>query len=120
MQSTVQKKTRTTFTSEYILPPPPPGWLKEPLRKEISSEWPPGTLLGHVDDVKECSSEDGRLAGVSDLLTVGMDILTGSRQANDLEVVETGRRRRWSAAEKLRIVEERFWSPVKNADRPEK
>jgi transposase len=40
-----------------------------------------------------------------------MDILTDSRQVSRLEVVETGRRRRWSDAEKLRIVEESFSGP---------
>ena len=40
-----------------------------------------------------------------------MDILTDSRQVSRLEVVETGRRRRWSDAEKLRIVEESFSAP---------
>src|ERR1700716_974806 len=40
-----------------------------------------------------------------------MDILTDSRQVSRLEVVETGRRRRWSGAEKLRIVEESFSGP---------
>ena len=40
-----------------------------------------------------------------------MDILTDGRQVRRLEIVETGRRRRWSAAEKLRIVEESFSGP---------
>lgn len=40
-----------------------------------------------------------------------MDILTDSRQVRRLEIVETGRRRRWSDAEKLRIVEESFSGP---------
>ena len=40
-----------------------------------------------------------------------MDILTDSRRVSRLEVVETGRRRRWSDAEKLRIVEESFSGP---------
>src|SRR2546421_10981670 len=40
-----------------------------------------------------------------------MDILTDSRQVRRLEMVETGRGRRWSAAEKLRIVEESFSGP---------
>ena len=40
-----------------------------------------------------------------------MDILTDSRRVNRLEVVETGRRRRWSDVEKLRIVEESFSGP---------
>jgi len=40
-----------------------------------------------------------------------MDILTDSRQLSRLEVVDTGRRRRWTVAEKLRIVEESFSGP---------
>src|SRR3981189_1491953 len=40
-----------------------------------------------------------------------MDILTDSRQVRRLDVVDTGRRRRWSDAEKLRIVEESFSGP---------
>jgi transposase len=40
-----------------------------------------------------------------------MDSLTDSRRISRLEVVDTGRRRRWSAAEKLRIVEESFSAP---------
>lgn len=40
-----------------------------------------------------------------------MDILTDSRHVSRLEIVETGRRRRWSDAEKLRIVEESFSGP---------
>ena len=40
-----------------------------------------------------------------------MDILTDSRLVSRLEIVETGRRRRWSDAEKLRIVEESFSGP---------
>ncbi|MFY9839303.1 MAG: transposase [Xanthobacteraceae bacterium] len=40
-----------------------------------------------------------------------MDDLTDSRHTNRLEIVNTGRRRRWSAAEKLRIVEESFSAP---------
>jgi len=40
-----------------------------------------------------------------------MDILTDSRRVRRLEVVETGRRRRWSDAEKLRIVEESCSGP---------
>lgn len=35
-----------------------------------------------------------------------MDILTDSHQVSRLEIVETGRRRRWSEEAKLRIVEE--------------
>lgn len=37
-----------------------------------------------------------------------MDILTDSHRVSRLEIVDTGRRRRWSDAEKLRIVEESF------------
>ena len=40
-----------------------------------------------------------------------MDILTDSHHVSRLEVVETGRRRRWSDAEKLRIVEESMAGP---------
>jgi transposase len=40
-----------------------------------------------------------------------MDILTDSHQFSRLEVVDTGRRRRWTVAEKLRIVEESFSGP---------
>jgi transposase len=40
-----------------------------------------------------------------------MDILTDSRQVRRLDVVDTGRRRRWSRTEKLRIVEESFSGP---------
>lgn len=40
-----------------------------------------------------------------------MDILTDSHPVSRLEIVETGRRRRWSDAEKLRIVEESFSGP---------
>ncbi len=40
-----------------------------------------------------------------------MDILTDSRQVTRLEIVDTGRRRRWSEDEKLRIVEESFSAP---------
>ena len=40
-----------------------------------------------------------------------MDILTDSRRVRRLEIVETGRRRRWSDAEKLRIVEESVSGP---------
>ncbi len=37
-----------------------------------------------------------------------MDIHNDSHLVRRLEIVETGRRRRWSEAEKLRIVEESF------------
>ena len=40
-----------------------------------------------------------------------MDDLTDTRPISRLEIVDTGRRRRWSAAEKLRIVEESFSVP---------
>ena len=40
-----------------------------------------------------------------------MDILSDSRHVTRLEIVDTGRRRRWSAEEKLRIVEESFSGP---------
>jgi transposase len=40
-----------------------------------------------------------------------MDDLTDTRHISRLEIVDTGRRRRWSAAEKLWIVEESFSAP---------
>lgn len=40
-----------------------------------------------------------------------MDDVTDTRHISRLEIVDTGRRRRWSAAEKLRIVEESFSAP---------
>jgi transposase len=40
-----------------------------------------------------------------------MDDLTDTRHISRLEIVDTGRRRRWSDAEKLRIVEESYSSP---------
>jgi transposase len=40
-----------------------------------------------------------------------MDDLTDTRDISRLEIVDTGRRRRWSDAEKLRIVEESFSGP---------
>ena len=40
-----------------------------------------------------------------------MDDLTDTRHISRLAIVDTGRRRRWSAAEKLRIVEESFSAP---------
>jgi transposase len=40
-----------------------------------------------------------------------MDILTDSRRVTRLEVVDTGRRRRWTDEEKVRIVEESFSAP---------
>ncbi len=44
-------------------------------------------------------------------LTVGMDILTDSHPITRLEIIETGRRRRWSESEKIRIVEESLSAP---------
>jgi transposase-like protein len=40
-----------------------------------------------------------------------MDDVTDTRHISRLAIVDTGRRRRWSAAEKLRIVEESFSAP---------
>jgi transposase len=40
-----------------------------------------------------------------------MDILTDSHVVSRLEIVETGRRRRWSEEAKLRIVEESLSAP---------
>ena len=40
-----------------------------------------------------------------------MDILTDHHHVTRLEVVDTGRRRRWTDEEKLRIVEESFSAP---------
>ena len=40
-----------------------------------------------------------------------MDSLTDSRQISRLEIVDTGRRRRWTAEEKLRIVDESLSAP---------
>ncbi|MER9273497.1 recombinase family protein [Mesorhizobium sp. M0643] len=40
-----------------------------------------------------------------------MDIATDCRQVTRLEIVDTGRRRRWSEGEKLRIVEESYSAP---------
>src|ERR1700756_3351199 len=40
-----------------------------------------------------------------------MDIATDSRQVTRLEIVDTGRRRRWSEEEKRRIVEESYSAP---------
>jgi transposase len=40
-----------------------------------------------------------------------MDSLTDSRHISRLEIVDTGRRCRWSDKEKLRIVEESFSGP---------
>lgn len=40
-----------------------------------------------------------------------MDILTDSHHISRLEIVDTGRRRRWSEEAKLRIVEESFSGP---------
>ena len=44
-------------------------------------------------------------------MTVGMDTHTDSHQVTRLEVVDTGRRRRWSDHEKRRIVEESLSGP---------
>jgi transposase len=40
-----------------------------------------------------------------------MDSLTDSRHVTRLEIVDTGRRRRWSVEEKLRIIEESYSAP---------
>src|SRR5678815_686501 len=40
-----------------------------------------------------------------------MDSRIASHHVSRLEIVETGRRRRWSASEKLRIVEESYSAP---------
>jgi len=40
-----------------------------------------------------------------------MDSHTDSRHISRLEIVDTGRRRRWAVEEKLRIVEESFSGP---------
>jgi transposase len=40
-----------------------------------------------------------------------MDILTDSHQVHRLEVVDSGRRRRWTEAEKLKIVHESLSGP---------
>jgi transposase len=45
------------------------------------------------------------------VLTVIMDSHTHSEQAERIEVVETGRRRRWSEDEKLKIVLESLQAP---------
>jgi len=45
------------------------------------------------------------------VLTVLMDVLTDSHQVRRLEVVESGRRRRWTEAEKLKIVRESLSGP---------
>jgi transposase len=44
-------------------------------------------------------------------LTVGMDILADSRPISRLEIVDTGRRRRWPEEAKVRIVEESLSGP---------
>jgi len=52
-------------------------------------------------------SGGGRLASLTAaMLTVLMDILTDSHQVHRLEVVDSGRRRRWTEAAKLKIVQE--------------
>ena len=45
------------------------------------------------------------------MLTVLMDVVTDSHQVRRLEVVETGRRRRWTDSEKLRIMQESLSRP---------
>ena len=40
-----------------------------------------------------------------------MDDLTDTRHISRLEIVDTGRRRRWPDAEKLRVVEESYSAP---------
>ena len=45
------------------------------------------------------------------MLTVLMDVLTDSHQVRRLEVVDSGRRRRWTEAEKLKIVQESLSGP---------
>jgi transposase len=45
------------------------------------------------------------------VLTVLMDVLTDSHQVQRLEVVESGRRRRWTESEKLKIVRESLSGP---------
>ena len=45
------------------------------------------------------------------MLTVLMDVVTDSHQVRRLEVVETGRRRRWTASQKLLIVQESLSRP---------
>jgi transposase len=45
------------------------------------------------------------------VLTVLMDVLTDSHQVRRLEVVDSGRRRRWSESEKLKIVRESLSGP---------
>lgn len=58
------------------------------------------------------ASEEGRLAPIGRrYLIVSMDIHSDNHLVSRLEIVETGRRRRWSDAEKLRIVEESFSGP---------
>jgi transposase len=45
------------------------------------------------------------------MLTVLMDILADSHQVRRLEVVDSGRRRRWTESEKLKIVRESLAGP---------
>jgi transposase len=45
------------------------------------------------------------------MLTVLMDDFTDSHHVRRLEVVDTGRRRRWAVSEKLRIVQESLSGP---------
>jgi len=48
---------------------------------------------------------------IASTLTVGMNILTDNHQITRLEIVDTGRCRRWSESEKVRIVEESLSAP---------
>jgi transposase len=58
------------------------------------------------------ASGDGRLAAMKrPMLIVLMDDLTDSHHVRRLEVVDTGRRRRWTEAEKFRIVQESLSEP---------
>ena len=58
------------------------------------------------------AGHEGRLARACLIeLTVGMDTLTDSHPITRLEIVDTGRRRRWSDSEKVRIVEESLAAP---------
>src|SRR4051794_11458883 len=57
-------------------------------------------------------SGGGRLAALTAaMLTVVMDILTDSHQVHRLDVVDSGRRRRWTEAAKLKIVQESLSGP---------
>ena len=68
-------------------------------------------MIGDVGRKRPISypSGEGRLAiGRLLLLTVAMPMDSHRSQVCRLEVVDTGRRRRWSFEEKLRIVEESY------------